>query len=57
MPLFNSLAAIPSIDDLTLLKVTYCPGIPPCVLGVVTSIIFEPADNVLIGFHLKIKRS
>ena len=26
---FNSLAAIPSIIDETLLKVTYCPGIAP----------------------------
>ena len=33
---FNSLAAIPSIAEDTLLKVTYCPGIAPCVLGVVT---------------------
>ena len=47
---FNSIAAIPSIEDDTLVIVTYCPGIPPWVLGVVTSKIFEPADIVLIGF-------
>ena len=50
---FNSLAAIPSIEDLILLKVTYCPGIPPCVLGVVISIIFDPAEKVLTGLALK----
>ena len=49
---FNSLAAIPSTAEDTLLSVTYWPGIPPWVLGVVISNILEPEEVVLIGLVL-----
>ena len=49
---FNSLAAIPSIEDLILLKVTYCPGIPPCARSS-NLYNFDPAEKVLTGLALK----
>ena len=51
---FNSLAAIPSIAAPTFLRVTNCPGIAPCTLGVVICITLEPAKEVVMGLLPKL---